>query len=125
MIMRRHESEEDYLEAIFALKKENGMVRSIDVAHYLDFSKPSVSRGMKLLREKGYIIVAGDGALELTDEGQALAENIYDRHQMLTAWLKELGVEDDVAAEEACRIEHDISDDTFQKLKAYILRESR
>ena len=116
----RHESEEDYLEAIFELKKINGMVRSIDVAHHLAYSKPSVSRAVKLLREKGYITVEGDGALELTEEGQTLAENIYARHQLLKKWLEEMGVESDVAAEEACRIEHDISDDTFQKLKAYI-----
>ena len=107
-MIRRNESEEDYLEAILMLKEQNGAVRSIDVAHHMDFSKPSVSRGMKLLREKNYITVDGEGWLELTESGLALAQRVYERHRLLAAWL------------EACRIEHDISDDTFQKLKAHI-----
>ena len=112
-MIRRNESEEDYLEAILMLKEQNGAVRSIDVAHHMDFSKPSVSRGMKLLREKNYITVDGEGCL-------ALAQRVYERHRLLAAWLESLGVTAEVAAEEACRIEHDISDDTFQKLKTHI-----
>lgn len=119
-MIRRNESEEDYLEAILVLKEKNGAVRSIDVAHYMDFSKPSVSRGMKLLREKEYITVDGEGWLELTERGLALAQRVYERHRVLVKWLESLGVTAEVAAEEACRIEHDISDDTFQKLKAHI-----
>ena len=119
-MIRRNESEEDYLEAILMLKEQNGAVRSIDVAHHMDFSKPSVSRGMKLLREKNYITADGEGWLELTESGLALAQRVYERHRVLVKWLESLGVTAEVAAEEACRIEHDISDDTFQKLKAHI-----
>lgn len=122
-MIRRNESEEDYLEAILMLKEKHGAVRSIDVAHHMDFSKPSVSRGMKLLREKEYITVDADGWLKLTDAGQALAERVYERHRLLSAWLESLGVEAETAAEEACRIEHDISEDTFQKLKDHIVVE--
>lgn len=122
-MIRRNESEEDYLEAILMLKEKHGAVRSIDVAHHMDFSKPSVSRGMKLLREKEYITVDADGWLELTDAGRALAERIYERHRLLSAWLESLGVEAETAAEEACRIEHDISEDTFRKLKDHIVIE--
>ena len=119
-MIRRNESEEDYLEAILMLQERHGAVRSIDVAHHVDFSKPSVSRGMKLLREKEYITVDADGWLKLTDAGRVLAERVYERHRLLSAWLESLGVEADTAAEEACRIEHDISEDTFQKLKVHI-----
>lgn len=119
-MIRRNESEEDYLEAILMLQERHGAVRSIDVAHHMDFSKPSVSRGMKLLREKEYITVDADGWLKLTDAGRVLAERVYERHRLLSAWLESLGVEADTAAEEACRIEHDISEDTFQKLKVHI-----
>ena len=118
--MTVRESGEMYLEAILVLAKKSGYVRSIDVSEYLGYSKPSVSRGMKLLREKNYITVDGDGWLELTESGLALAQRVYERHRLLAAWLESLGVAAEVAAEEACRIEHDISDDTFQKLKAHI-----
>jgi len=121
--MHIHESAENYLEAILALG-EKGAVRSIDVANYLEFSKPSVSRAMSLLRENGYVIMDQDGFLSLTDAGMEIASRIYERHQFLTKWLTALGVDHQVAAEDACKIEHDLSDQTFQKLKEYIAAQS-
>ena len=99
--MQIHESAENYLEAILALS-EKGNVRSIDVAQHLNFSKPSVSRAMSLLRENGYVIMDDDGLLHLTDSGYEIAARIYERHQLLTKWLTQLGVDPEVAAEDAC-----------------------
>ncbi len=118
--MKIHESAENYLEAILMIQLEKGSARSIDVAHKLEFSKPSVSRAVSLLRENGYITMGKDGLLELTDSGRAIAETIYERHVLLTRWLVSLGVPADVAAEDACRMEHDVSPVTFEKLKEYI-----
>ncbi|MCD7881583.1 MAG: metal-dependent transcriptional regulator [Clostridiales bacterium] len=118
--MKIHESAENYLEAILMIQLEKGSARSIDVAHKLEFSKPSVSRAVSLLRENGYITMGKDGLLELTDSGRAIAETIYERHVLLTRWLVALGVPEDVAAEDACRMEHDVSPVTFEKLKEYI-----
>ncbi|MCD7760362.1 MAG: metal-dependent transcriptional regulator [Clostridiales bacterium] len=118
--MKIHESAENYLEAILMIQLEKGSARSIDVAHKLEFSKPSVSRAVSLLRENGYITMGRDGLLELTDSGRAIAETIYERHVLLSRWLISLGVPADVAAEDACRMEHDISPVTFEKLKEYI-----
>ena len=118
--MQIHESGENYLEAILMLKMEKGAVRSIDVAHQLEVSKPSVSRAMGLLRENGYITVDGEGWIELTPAGQEIAERIYERHHLLTQWLTQLGVPPEIAAEDACRIEHDISAVTFAKMKEHI-----
>ncbi len=118
--MQIHESGENYLEAILMLKMEKGAVRSIDVAHQLEVSKPSVSRAMGLLRENGYITVDGEGWIELTPAGQEIAERIYERHHLLTQWLTRLGVPPEIAAEDACRIEHDISAVTFAKMKEHI-----
>ena len=118
--MQIHESGENYLEAILMLKMEKGAVRSIDVAHQLEVSKPSVSRAMSLLRENGYITVDGEGWIELTPAGQEIAERIYERHHLLTQWLTRLGVPPEIAAEDACRIEHDISAVTFAKMKEHI-----
>lgn len=120
--MKIQESAENYLEAILVLGVKNGSVRAIDVAHHLDFSKPSVSRAMGLLRENGYILIDKDGSIALTDSGREIAERIYERHSLMTEWLVALGVPPDVAAEDACRIEHDISEETFSKLKAHILK---
>ena len=117
--MKIQESGEDYLEAILVLKEEKGLVHAIDVARHLSFSKPSVSRAMKLLREDGEITVASDGAIELTDKGREIAERIYERHRFLTQWFVELGVSEVQAAIDACRVEHDISAETFQKLKEH------
>jgi DtxR family transcriptional regulator, Mn-dependent transcriptional regulator len=121
--MHIHESAENYLEAILALS-EKGAVRSIDVAQYLSFSKPSVSRAMSLLRENGYVIMDEDGFLTLTETGMEIAERIYERHRLLTKWLIHLGVDPDVAAEDACRIEHDLSVESFDAIKKFILEHS-
>ncbi|MCD7756731.1 MAG: metal-dependent transcriptional regulator [Clostridiales bacterium] len=118
--MQIHESAENYLETILMIQKEKGYVRSIDVAHHLNFSKPSVSRAMTLLKTNGYIIMDPDGHLHLTETGQEIAERIYERHCILSQWLTELGVDPQLAAEDACRIEHDISEVTFEKIKEHI-----
>ena len=118
--MKIQDSAEDYLEAILAIREKKGTARSIDVAHHLNYSKPSVSRAMSLLRENGYVTMDKDGLLDLTDAGMAIASRIYERHRLLTEWLTALGVSPEVAAEDACRIEHDISEETFARLKAHI-----
>jgi len=118
--MMIHASGEDYLEAILVLEKEKGAVRSIDIARHLDYSKPSVSRAVGLLKENGYISVDESGQIHLTQAGRQVAESIYERHRLLTEWLIRLGVSEQTAAEDACKLEHDLSDETFFKLKAYI-----
>ena len=118
--MKTNESAENYLETILMLKKEKGAVRSIDIVHQMEFTKPSVSRAMALLREKGQITMDKEGWIELTDDGREIAERIYERHLLMTEWLIALGVSPDVAAEDACRIEHDLSEETFRQLKAHI-----
>lgn len=117
--MNIHESAENYLEAILALG-ERGPVRSIDVAQHLGFSKPSVSRAMSLLREGGFVVMDEGGFLTLTDEGLEIAERIYERHLLLSKWLVHLGVAEDVAVADACRIEHDLSVESFDALRAHI-----
>lgn len=118
--MQIHQSAEDYLEAILILKNQKGAVRSIDIAVHMNYSKPSISRAVSLLRENGYILVDKDGYITLTDAGMEIASRIYERHRLLTEWLTVLGVSPDVAAEDACRIEHDISEETFARLKEHI-----
>ena len=122
--MQIHESSENYLEAILMLKQEKGVVRSIDIARRMDFSKPSISRAMSLLRENGYITMDKEGLIELTPSGQEIAGRIYERHQLLTQWLTQLGVSPETAARDACLIEHDISEETFNCLKAHIAARS-
>lgn len=112
-------SGEDYLEAILMLKRQKGVVHSVDVAHHLEFSKPSVSRAMGILRDEGYLEMAENGELTLTKEGQQRAERIYERHEVLTAMLLNLGVPHEVAAADACLMEHAISDESFGYLKAH------
>lgn len=119
--MQIHESAENYLETILVLKNRNGSVRSIDIANELSFSKPSISNAVKALRENGYVSVADDGNITLTDAGRAIAEKIYERHLILTQFLVELGVSEQTASADACRIEHDISSESFEKLKAHAL----
>lgn len=120
--MKIYESAENYLEAILVLKQQKGAVRSIDIAHYLDYSKPSVSRAVNLLRENGYVTMERDsGWIELTPAGREIAERINERHQLMARWLVSLGVSEEVAAEDACRIEHDVSEETFGQLKTHIL----
>ena len=114
-----HESGEMYLEAIWVLNQKNGFVRSIDVSEYLGYSKPSVSRAMGILRRGEYIVMDKDGGLTLTDTGREIAEKIYERHTLLTSLLVKLGVPEDVAAEDACKLEHAISDASFQAIKRF------
>lgn len=118
--MNVHESGEMYLEAILVLSRKNGFVRSVDVGEYLGYSKPSVSRAMGLLRKGGLIAVEANGGLSLTDAGREIAEKIYERHTVLSQVLISLGVPEAVAVEDACKIEHDISDVTFQTIKSHI-----
>lgn len=118
--MKSNESAENYLETILMLKQKNGAVRSIDIVRQMEFSKPSVSHAMSLLRQRGHITMSKEGWIELTDSGRAIAERIYERHCLLTQWLTRLGVDPEVAAEDACRLEHDLSDESFEKLKAHI-----
>lgn len=118
--MMLHASGEDYLETILILEQEKGAVRSIDIARHLDYSKPSISRAVGLLKENGYITVDEVGLIHLTDAGRQVADSIYERHRLLTAWLIRLGVSPETAAEDACRLEHDLSDETFHKLKEHI-----
>lgn len=121
--MNIHESAENYLEAILALGEKGGPVRSIDVAQHLGFSKPSVSRAMSLLREGGFVVMDAGGSLRLTDDGMEIARRIYERHLLLTKWLIHLGVSETVAAEDACRIEHDLSVESFDALRSHINRD--
>ncbi len=120
--MTINESVEDYLEAILVLKEKNGMVRSIDVVHHMNYSKPSISRAMSRLRENGYITMDKEGWLELTPSGREIAERIYERHRLLTEWLVALGVDPQVAREDACRMEHDISEESFDCLRKRIMQ---
>ena len=118
--MHIYESAENYLETILMLKDRLGQVRSIDIANELSFSKPSVSIAMKNLRTGGYIEMGRDGLITLTDSGREIAERIYERHRLLTRWLVAAGVDPDLAAQDACRIEHDLSPETFEVIKRYI-----
>ena len=117
--MKIHESAENYLETILVLKRSLGKVRSIDIARALNFSKPSISRAVGLLRDNGYVSIDQNGLLGLTEAGLKIAETIYERHTVLTAFLTALGVDHEIAAEDACRIEHVLSPETFEKLKAH------
>ena len=117
MSMKMQESPEDYLEAILVLSLAHEHVRSIDVARHLGFSKPSVSVAMKRLRENGYVNMDGENYLTLTEDGKAIANKIYERHQVLTGYLMGLGVDEEIASNDACRIEHVISDESFAKIK--------
>ena len=115
--MKIQESAENYLETILILKNKNGAVRSIDIANELGFSKPRVSVAMKNLRENGYIEVDSSGYITLLDSGRQIAEKIYERHTTLSKWLVSLGVDAKTAAEDACRIEHIISSESFEAIK--------
>ena len=114
--MRLLESGEMYLETIYVLSKKGGSVRSVDVGEYMGYSKPSVSRAVSILKKGGYIESAQDGSLLLTEQGKALAEKIYERHSLLTSFLIKLGVDENTAAEDACKMEHDISDATIEAI---------
>ncbi|MCL2368590.1 MAG: metal-dependent transcriptional regulator [Oscillospiraceae bacterium] len=118
--MKIQASAENYLEAIFVLQNRNGHVRSIDVATELGYSKPSVSRGMKLLRQNKHIEMEEDGLIRLTESGLQIAAEIHERHTLLTAFLTGLGVAEEIAKDDACRIEHVISQETFDRLKVFV-----
>lgn len=114
------ESGENYLETILILIQKGKGVRSIDIAEEMGFSKPSISRAVGILKKDGYIEVDSGGFISLTDSGYEIAEKIYERHRVITRFLIKLGVNEVTAAEDACRIEHDISDESFQKLKEHV-----
>lgn len=118
--MRLQESGEMYLETILVLSDASEKVRAVDIGEYMGFSKPSVSRALGLLKSADYITVDKDGAVLLTDSGRSIAEKTYERHTLLTRVFVELGVPADIAAEDACKIEHDISDITFDLIKEHL-----
>lgn len=120
--MKMHESPEDYLETILILSEENESVRSIDIATHLGFSKPSVSVAMKKLKENGFISMDPYGKVMLTDAGREIASKVYERHQVISGWLTSIGVSTETALNDACRIEHVISDESFAKLKELYVR---
>ncbi len=118
--MKIHESAENYLETILILSHSKSFVRSIDIVNELDFTKPSVSVAMKKLRESGYILMDADGYITLTPSGRSIAEKIYERHTLLADWLTQLGVAKETAVEDACRIEHVISAESFEAIKRHV-----
>ena len=118
--MRILESSEDYLEAMLMMKEKHGYIRSIDIAMELGVTKPSVSYATKRLRENGYITMDREGLITLTDKGRAIAERIYDRHKRLTEFLIDLGVDEETARADACKIEHDLSEASFEALKKHV-----
>ena len=118
--MKIKESAENYLETIMVLKQQQGYVRSIDVANHLGFAKPSVSVAMKSLREEGCVTTDENGYLSLTEKGQDIASRIYERHNIIANVLIRLGVSEQTAYEESCKIEHDISDESFERIKEFL-----
>ncbi len=118
--MSLRESGEMYLESILILSKKNNTVRSIDVAEYMGFSKPSVSRAMGSLKEQRYVIIDNEGYIALTEKGRAIAETMYERHILLTDFLVRLGVDEEIAVADACKIEHDIGEETFNAIKKHM-----
>ena len=125
--MRSNESSEDYLETILILGNKSSLVRAVDIASEMGFKKPSVSVAMKNLRQKNLITVADNGDIRLTEEGHKIADKVYERHQMISSWLMMLGVQEKTALHDACRIEHIISEESFQALKRAVheLREQQ
>jgi Mn-dependent DtxR family transcriptional regulator len=119
--MHLQESGEMYLETVYVLSK-NGVVRSLDVAEYMGFSKPSVSRAVGLLKQGGYLLMDKDGYLTLTESGLDVAKKIYERHTLLSKFLVRLGVDEKTATEDACKMEHDISDESFSAIKEHVRR---
>ena len=119
--MNIYESAENYQEAILSLHERHGLVRSIDIANELHFSKPSVSVAMKKLRESGYIEMDKDGFISLLPSGEEIARRIYERHKLLTQFFIRLGVDPEVAAADACKVEHDLSEETFQTMMEHAL----
>ena len=122
--MHLQESGEMYLENVYVLSK-NGVVRSLDVAEYMGFSKPSVSRAVGLLKQGGYLLMDKDGYLTLTESGLDVAKKIYERHTLLSKFLVRLGVDEKTATEDACKMEHDISDESFSAIKEHVRRKMK
>lgn len=122
--MDLHESGEMYLETILRLKQKNGNVRSVDIANALNYTKPSVSRGMKLLKESHMIVIDSKGYIDFTDEGKAVAEKIYMLHKDITQFLVSIGVSQSQAEQDACRLEHIISDETFSCIQDFLKKHS-
>ena len=120
--MHIHESAEDYLEAILRLREQKGYVRSVDIAALLGVTKPSVSFAMKKLRENGYIHMAEDNLITLTETGEGIALRVYDRHMTIMSFLVSIGVSEETAREDACKIEHDISQESFEALRRQLLK---
>ena len=118
--MAIQESGEMYLETILILKRKNPAVRSIDICHYMNYSKPSVSRAMGLLKKDGYITVDTEGYISLTEQGESIATKIYERHAIITEFFMRLGVCEETASLDACKIEHDISNESFEAIKKFI-----
>ena len=118
-------SSEDYLDAMLVMKERHGYIRSIDIAEELSVTKPSVSYATKRLRENGYITMDKDGLITLTEKGMAIADRIYDRHKTLTTFLVQMGVGAETAAQDACKLEHDMSDETFQAIRNRVQADSR
>ncbi|OLA08467.1 MAG: DtxR family transcriptional regulator [Coprobacillus sp. 28_7] len=118
--MKIHESAEDYLERILILKKEKEKVISIDIANSMNYSKPSISRAMKNLRENDYITFEENGEINLTEKGLNIAQKIYERHVLLTNYFMALGVKEETARNDACKVEHDLSEETFNAIKAHV-----
>lgn len=119
--MRILESSEDYLEAMLMMREQHGYIRSIDIANELNVTKPSVSYATKRLRLNGYITMDKDGLITLTDSGMAIATRIYERHKTLTSFFMRLGVDEETAREDACKVEHDLSEKTYDAIKAHAL----
>lgn len=118
--MALQESGEMYLETIYVLNKANSHVRSVDISEHMGYSKPSVSRAVHILEQKGYILIDEDGFITLTETGNTLAEKIFERHTVISGMLMRLGVDPKTAAEDACRMEHAISDVTFEAIKRHM-----
>ena len=118
--MKLHESGENYLEAILVLEKRNGIARSVDVANELNFSKPSVSRAVSVLKDAGYVTIGNINQLLLTEKGREVAEKIFERHCIIKEFLLSIGVSEEAAEDDACKIEHAVSDETFECLKTLI-----
>lgn len=118
--MKIQESAENYLETIYILKQKKANVRSIDIVNELEFTKPSVSIAMKNLRENGFITMDAEGLITLTEKGLVVAEKMYERHTVISGWLAKLGVSEETALEDACRIEHVISEESFEAIKKYV-----
>ena len=116
------EATENYMEAILMLKLEKGAVRAVDIANHLGFSKPTISQYMKQYVAQGLVSIGGDGYIELTEQGRAIAEPIFERHRLISALFMALGVPEEIARKDACKVEHDLSEETFQCMKAHYFK---